>query len=129
DLIRVTESHPPLYRVDARTGGAPALDELAWMRTASSTDRVHQLPMALPAQYTIAVYLRFGQLDQAMAFLQKADGATANQHRFQYRATHNVVRAGHGSAATTVLFGASRVLEVTSFPLLTLSYDCSTLAL
>jgi hypothetical protein len=129
DLIRVSETHPPLYRVDPKTGSAPALDEVAWVRTASSTGRVHQLPVALPAQYTIAVYLRFDQLTEAMAFLQKADGAVTNQHRFQFSAANNEVRAGHGSAANTVSFGASGVLDVTNFHLLTLTYDGSMLTL
>ncbi|WP_176086420.1 LamG-like jellyroll fold domain-containing protein [Martelella sp. HB161492] len=128
-LIRSTESNPPLYRVDPKTGTAPALDELAWTRTATSTHRVHQLPMALPAAYTIAVYQRFDQLTSAMAFLQKADGATASQHRFQFSASNNDVRAGHGSAADTVSFSAAGVLDTTSFHLLMLSFDGTTMRL
>lgn len=128
-LIRHTEANPPLYRVDAKISSAPALDELAWVRTASSTSRVHQLPMALPAHYTIAVYQRFDQLSAPMALLQKADGASANQHRFQFSASNNDIRAGHGSAANTVSFSAAGVLDTTNFHLLVLTYDGSTLKL
>lgn len=112
-------TNPPLYRVDSQ------IDQLAWIRPASSTSRVHQLPMALPASYTIAVYVKLDDLTAATAFLQKADGATANQHRLQYSASNADVRAGHGATANAVTFPAS-LLDTTNYHLITLSYDAAT---
>jgi hypothetical protein len=112
-------TNPPLYRVDSQ------IDQLAWIRPTGSTTRVHQLPMALPASYTIAVYVKLDDLTAAIAFLQKSDGAAANQHRLQYSASNSDVRAGHGATANSVTF-ASSVLDTTDYHLVTLTYDAAT---
>ncbi|MFY1633972.1 LamG-like jellyroll fold domain-containing protein [Solwaraspora sp. WMMB335] len=109
---------PPLYRLDAQ------LDALAWVRPAPSQTRIHQVPMRLPASYTVAAYLKLDTLDEPMAFLQQADGPVAHQHRLQYSRSNKDIRAGHGGSADAVTFPAS-LIDTTSYFLLTLSYDAS----
>ncbi|MCW3836217.1 LamG domain-containing protein [Sphingomonas canadensis] len=128
-LIRYDDTNPPLYLVDVKSGANPALDELAWTRASGATRQVHQVPMALPAQYTISVYQRFASFDAAMAFLQRADAPTdANDTRFQYSHSNDDIRAGHGTAASTVKF-ARGSMNTTSFYLLTLTFDGTTMKL
>lgn len=122
-LIRYREDsgsiRPPLYRFDS------ALDELVWRRPATSTYRFHQLPMALPASYTIALYVKFSEFNSPMALLQQAGGLVNRQHRFQYSLQHDEIQAGHGSNRDTVSFPGS-ALTSNQYYLLTLSFDATT---
>ncbi|WP_416306582.1 LamG-like jellyroll fold domain-containing protein [Neptunicella sp. SCSIO 80796] len=112
-------NRPPLYAFDGD------LEDLVWRRTSTSTYRVHQLPMPLPASYTIAVFVKPAQFTEPMAFLQQAGGPVNYQHRFQYSAANDQIRAGHGAISTSVAFSAS-ALDTDHYFLLTLSYDAST---
>jgi hypothetical protein len=127
-LILYDDTNPPLYLVDVKSGANPALDELAWTRASAATRQVHQVPMALPASYTISVYQRFASYANSMAFLQRADAPSdADEHRFQYLTSGNI-RAGHGTETATVSFSTTG-MNTTDFYLLTLTFDGTTMKL